>query len=479
VAATSAKRAGGSIFAAEYRATSTGVVLLMTLIAFEAMAVAAALPTATRELHAVGAIGWAFTGFLTASLVGMVVSGQLCDRHGPRRPVAAGLISFMVGLALSGSASTIWQFIAGRCVQGLGAGLLITGIYVMVGASYPDALRPKLFAALSSAWVVPSLLGPIVAGTLAQHASWRWVFLGLLPFALVGAALMAPVLRRLSAPPTQAEPTTKRAGSQRLLRVLAAAGGIALLEAAGQHPRAESVIPALVGLAALAWGLRALLPTGTVRAKPGVAAPIAMRGLLAGALFGTESLVPLMLQVQHGYHATEAALPLVVGGISWAVSSWWQGREHSGNEDRRRIVLIRTGFILVTTAIALVALAAQPSVPGWLTFPAWCVAGLGAGLVMPSVGVLLLRNTSDSRRGSDSAALQLADASCSALTTGIGGVGIAAAAHGSLGYTSAFTLLDVTMVALAAVGIVAAGRARPPGTSERAGLNSDATATCA
>jgi sugar phosphate permease len=234
-----------------------------------------------------------------------------------------------------------------------------------------------------------------------------------------------------------------------------------------------------VGLAALVWGLRALLPTGTVRAKPGVAAPIAMRGLLAGALFGTESLVPLMLQVQHGYHATEAALPLVVGGISWAVSSWWQGREHSGNEDRRRIVLIRTGFILVTTAIVLVAIAAQPSVPGWLTFPAWCVAGLGAGLVMPSLGVLLLRNTSDSRRGSDSAALQLADASCSALTTGIGGVGIAAAAHGSLGYTSAFTLLDVTMVALAAVGIVAAGRARPPGTSERAGLNSDATATCA
>ncbi len=178
-----------------------------------------------------------------------------------------------------------------------------------------------------------------------------------------------------------------------------------------------------------------------------------MRGLLAGALFGTEALVPLMLQVQHGYHATEAALPLVVAGTSWAASSWWQGREHTGNEDRRRIVLIRTGFILVTTAIAL------NSAPGWLT-ASLVRSGPGRAESRRWRGVLLLRNTSDSRRGSDSAALQLADASCSALTTGIGGVGIAAAAHGSLGYTSAFTLLDVTMVALAAVGIVGAGRSR-------------------
>jgi len=451
-----------SIFAAEYRSTSSGVVLLMTLLAFEAMAVAAALPTATRQLHAIGAIGWAFTGFLAASLVGMVVSGQICDRRGSRRPMIAGLVAFMGGLALSGAASSIEQFVAGRCVQGLGAGLIITAIYVVLGAAYPARLRPKVFAALSSAWVAPSLIGPIVSGTLAQHASWRWVFLGLLPFAFIGAALMIPVLRRLPDRPLGGRSQTGLTDAQRALRVLALAGGIAALEEAGQHPRVALAVPALLGAGALVWGLRALLPSGTVRVRPGVTAPIAMRGLLAGSLFGTESLVPLMLQTQHRFSATAAALPLVLAGVSWAASSWWQGHEHDAEGPTRRIVLIRLGFALVAAAIGLVALAAQPSAPGWLAYPAWGVAGLGAGLVMPSLGVLLLRYTTDARRGADSAALQLADATCTALTTGVGGVLVAAAARGLIGYTSAFTIVDLTMVAVAAIGATAAGRARPP-----------------
>jgi len=108
----------------------------------------------------IGAIGWAFTGFLVSDVVGMVVSGQLCDRRGPRLPMIAGLAAFMAGLAVAGTAASMAQLVAGRCVQGVGAGLLITAIYVVLGATYPDALRPKIFAAMSSAWVVPSLVGP-------------------------------------------------------------------------------------------------------------------------------------------------------------------------------------------------------------------------------------------------------------------------------------------------------------------------------
>jgi len=172
--------------------------------------------------------------------------------------------------------------------------------------------------------------------------------------------------------------------------------------------------------------------------------------------------LPLMLQTQHRFSATAAALPLVLAGVSWAASSWWQGRDHPKEGPPRRVVLIRVGFALVAAAIGLVAFAAQPSAPGWLAYPAWGVAGLGAGFVMPSLGVLLLRYTTDAQRGADSGALQLADATSSALTTGLGGVLVAAAARGVLGYTDAFTILDLAMVALAATGAVAAGRARPP-----------------
>ena len=106
----------------------------------------------------------------------------------------AGLVAFIGGLAISGTATTMAQLVAGRAVQGLGGGLLITAIYVVLGEAFPEVVRPKIFAAMSGAWVLPALLGPIVAGTLSEHASWRWVFIGLLPFVVLGAALMVPVL---------------------------------------------------------------------------------------------------------------------------------------------------------------------------------------------------------------------------------------------------------------------------------------------
>jgi MFS family permease len=460
-AAATQQPAARSIFSPALRSTSGGILVLVTLIAFEAMAVAAALPTAAREVHGIAAIGWAFTGFLVSDLVGMVVSGQVCDRRGPRLPMVVGLGGFTAGLAVAGTATSMAQLVAGRCVQGFGGGLLITAIYVVLGTAYPDELRPKIFTAISSAWVLPSLLGPVVAGTLSQHASWRWVFLGLVPFVVVGAALLTPVLRRMevvAVPGPLADP-------RRVLRAVAAAAGVAALAAAGQHPSLFSVPAAVLGVAALAWGLRALLPPGTLRVRPGVSAPVAMRGLFAGAFFGVESMVPLTQSVQHGFGATVAGLPLVVSGVTWWLGSWWQGRAHADEGPRSRVALIRTGFALIAVAAALVAVGAQPRTSGWLIFAAWAFAGLGAGLTWSSIGVLLLRYTNDADRGADSAALQLSDAVSSAITTGVAGVLVAAAARDVFGYTTAFTLLDLAMAGVAGIGVAVAGRARQPVTT--------------
>lgn len=447
-----------SIFGPELRATSTGLLIVITLIAFEAMAVSAALPTAARALHGLAAFGWAYTGFLVANVVGMVASGQLSDSRGPRAPLIAGLGCFLAGVVLSGTATTMTQLIGGRVVQGLGSGLLITAIYVVIGQAYPERLRPRLFAATSSAWVLPSLVGPAVAGALAQHASWRWVFLGLVPFVLAGGVLLVPVLRSLHAPGA----ASRLADPARLVRALAVAAGIAALEQAGQHPSPLSAALGVAGLAALGWGIRPLLPPGTIRVRPGVAAPIALRGLLAGAFFGIESVVPLSLTLQHGYSATAAGLPLAGAGFSWAAGSWWQGRVDDSAGPQRRLRLIRAGFVLVGTAGVLMALVAEPAAPGWLAYPAWMIAGLGAGLTMSSVSVLMLNYTNDADRGADSAALQLSDATAAALTTGVAGVLVAAAARDAISATAGFIALDAMMCAVAVVGALVAGRARAP-----------------
>ncbi len=370
-AAATRQSAALSIFSPAHRSTSGGILVLVTLIAFEAMAVAAALPTAARQVHGIAAIGWAFTGFLVSDLVGMVVSGQVCDRRGPRLPMIAGLAGFTAGLAVAGTARSMAQLVAGRCVQGFGGGLLITAIYVVLGTAYPDELRPKIFTAISSAWVLPSLLGPVVSGMLSQHASWRWVFLGLLPLVVVGAVLLVPVLRRMDAVAVPGPPADPR----RVLHAVAAAAGVAALAASGQHPSLLSVPVAVFGIGALAWGLRTLLPPGTLLVRPGVSAPVAMRGLFAGAFFGAESMVPLTQSVQHGFGATLAGLPLVVSGVTWWLGSWWQARGHGDESPPRRVALIRTGFALIAVAALLVAVGAQPRISGWLIFAAWALAG--------------------------------------------------------------------------------------------------------
>jgi len=106
------------------------------------------------------------------------------------------------------------------------------------------------------------------------------------------------------------------------------------------------------------------------------------------------------------------------------------------------------------------ALAAVPALPGWLAFIAWVFAGLGAGFTMSSVGVLMLKFTTDADRGADSAALQLSDATASALTTGVAGVFVAAASRGAISTTTGFVVLDVMMCGVALVGAAVAGRAR-------------------
>jgi MFS family permease len=449
-----------AIFAGSLRATTVGILVLITLIAFEEMAVAPALPTIARDLHAIGAYGWAFTGFLVANVVGMGVSGQVSDARGPRLPLAAGMLAFIAGLLIAGTALTMAQLVAGRVVQGVGGGLLITGMYVVIGESYPEWSRPKIFAAISSAWIVPSLLGPVASGAVTQHLGWRWVFLGLVPLVALGSALMVPALRGLRASDGQRRGNgSVRAG--RVLRAIAVATGVAVLEQAGQHPSWAMIAPAAAGILALLWGLRGLLPRGTVRARHGVPATVALRGLLAGAFFGAESMLPLTLTVQHGYGATAAGLPLACSGLTWAAGSWWQGREVAGDDVARRVHLARFGYSFIALgALGMALCAATPA--GWLAFPAWGMAGLGAGLTMSTLSVLLLRYTTDAERGADSASLQLCDVTSSAVTTGIGGALVAGVAAGVLGYTTASATIDVAMAAIALLGALAAVRLRPP-----------------
>jgi MFS family permease len=436
-----------------HRRTTTGLVLLVTFIAFEAMAVGTAMPTAVAALDGLAWYAWPFSAFLVAQVVGMVVGGDLGDRRGARVALPWGAAAFAAGLLTAGLAGQMAVFVAGRAVQGLGAGVISVVLYVVAGQAYEPALRPRLFGAISAAWVLPALVGPLVAGLLTTHAGWRWVFLGLLPLIVGSLALVLPAVRALPSAGTGAPPATAR----RWWALLAGAG-IAALQYAGQRRDLVALALAVAGAAALVAGLRPLLPRGTGRAALGLPAVVAARGLLAGAFFGMDALLPLTLTRIHGLDPTVVGIPLTAGAIGWAAASHLQGRFPGVPRER----LLRAGFVLLAVGLAATALAAVPALGGWPAYGTWAVAGLGMGLGMPAVGVLLLDRSPEHRRGADSAALQIADVTCSALCIGLAGVLVAAATAGAVSLPAAVLASIAVFTLLAAVGAAVSGRAAAP-----------------
>jgi MFS family permease len=444
------------VFDREHRLTTAGLLMLVTFVAFESMAVATAMPTAVTELDGLAWYGWPFSAFLVASVVGMVVGGEVGDRRGPRVALLGGVAVFALGLLAAGLAGSMGPFVAARAVQGAGAGVIAVSLYVVAGQAYDARLRPRLFGAISAAWVLPALIGPLVAGLITTHLSWRLVFLGLLPLIALGLALVLPAIRHLGVP---AEPAA--AAPARRWWALLVGVGISGLQYAGQRRDLLAVGLAVLALAVLVVGLRRLLPSGTGRARRGLPAVVLSRGLMAGAFFGMDVLLPLALTRLHGYSPTTAGIPLTAGAIGWALASQLQGRR----PHLPRVVLLRTGFVLLATGLAATAPIALPGIGGWPAYLSWAVAGLGMGLAMPSVGVLLLDQSPEHRRGADSAAFQISDVTGSALCVGVVGVLIAASTAAVLSLSAALLVAVAVLTALAVLGAVLAPRAGRPGTT--------------
>jgi MFS family permease len=146
------------------RALTLGLALTITLVGFEALAIATVLPDVNRDLHGISLHGWVFSGFFLGSLLGIVDAGRQSDRRGPAAPFVVGITLFGLGLLAGGLAPSMPVLVAARCVQGIGAGAIPAVGYVAIGRAYPASLQPRMFAMLSTAWVLPGVIGPAIVG---------------------------------------------------------------------------------------------------------------------------------------------------------------------------------------------------------------------------------------------------------------------------------------------------------------------------
>jgi MFS family permease len=435
-----------------WRGLTVGLVLNVTFVAFEALAIATIMPLVAEDLGGLGLYGWVFSAFLLADLVGIVLAGELADRFGPAVPFGAGLALFAIGLLIGGLAPSMPVLVAARAVQGFGAGAIPAVAYVVIGRTYPDALRPRMFAILSTAWVVPGLAGPALAAFVADHIGWRSVFLGLLPLVIVAGSL---ALRELRSVPGNPERVARRVLVDALR--LASGAGIAL---AGLQARDVVASPGLiaVGLVLGVPALRNLMPPGTFTARGALPAAVLSRGLLTFAFFAPDIFVPLTLTTIRGESVVLSGLALTAGTLAWTSGAWVQERTvfRFGPAP-----LVRNGFLLLAVGIAGMVTVLTEAAPAWFGIPSWGVAGLGIGMAYSSISLTVLRHAPAGSEGATASSMQLADILGTALGTGIGAVAVAAAVAGLGSAVVGVAVTDALAGALAVVGIFVASRLRP------------------
>lgn len=428
-----------SPWARPYGRTTTGIFALTFLMAFEALAVAAVMPRVAQELDGLRWYAVAFAAPLAAAVVSLVVAGAAIDRRGPGPPLVVGLVVFCSGVVLAGLAPTMPIFLCGRLTHGLGAGVVGVALYVVVAQTYPDALRARAFVVVTAAWVLPALVGPVIAASVADAVGWRWVFLGV-PVLAAGAWLLVR-----SAP---SRPGGGTVGRVRLGTAVVAAAGVLAVSVGGQ--RIVAAWPVLVGagLASIVVAGRRLLPAGSWSARRGLPSVIGARGLIGSAFAAAEVYVPLLLTLGRGLTLARAGWVLTIGAVAWSAGSWLAAHWAAIADETVRV---RLGAVLLTTGVGGFATVGLAAVPVLLPMAFWGVAGLGIGMSYSTLSVLALGYAPPGQEGRISSALQLNDHLVQSTTLALSSVAFAMAGSDPVGAAVPLVLAAGVLSVLALV----------------------------
>jgi MFS family permease len=427
---------------------------IIFLAAFEAMAVTTIMPLVAHDLHGDSLFALAFAVPLAAGIIGMVLAGNWTDRSGPLPALITSAVLFAVGLLLAGTATDMGVFIAGRFIHGLSGAAVIVPLYVIVARSYPEELRARVFAGFAAAWVIPSIIGPALAGLVAETFSWHWVFLGV-SVLLVPAAIMMllPVLRAREQ--LQGDPSVPWSLGRVGWAVVTAAAILALSLAKEVADPWRWII-AVVAVVVPALAARPLLPRGTLRAASGMPATVMLKLIVAGAFFGSEIYLPYLFIERYEFSPTLAGTVLTGAGISWAAASWLQGRLTERVSNTQAVVI---GSAALAIALATVLLVALFTLDPIIAFVAWTLAGAAMGFMYPRFSVAVLSLSAPSAQGFNSAALTVAESIGAATALAITAVVSSVVGAGMFQADFAVT------VVIAVVAVLLARRVRPAASS--------------
>jgi len=449
--------AAPKLFGREHLPLVLGAVALVTLGAFENRAVGTALPTLVREFDALGSFGLANAAPAVSYVIALAITGLWSDRRGPVPALRTGALTFAVAQLMVGTATSMPMVIAGRLLSGLAEGLIDIALMVLVARALPESLRPRMFSLFAAMWVLPSVFGPALTGLLTETVGWRWVFLGALALLVPTWVALRPAMRLPASRRTQDDGTDNEAWRSVVPWAVAAAAAIFALTLGGDHLEGHgATVPAVMLAAGIVLLVSAwkLLPRGTFRAARGFPTVVSLRAATAAAFGGAGAYLPLLLTELHGFGPVTAGISLTITGVMWASGSWLQGRDHKLS----RPTVLRAGLTAMTAGLALTTALAWSGLPVWVGLAGWAVAGIGMGLTSPSLAILTLDLSDETKQGRNTSAGQMAASIATATSFAVSGtlVAFAAPAPGR----AVFGVILTAGAAVALLGLLASGRVR-------------------
>lgn len=384
-------------------------------IAFISIGLATALPTVMGSFDAAHLYPWAFTTMVSGMLLATTLAGRWADTRGPAWPMYAGFVLFVIGMLLGWLAPSVWFILVSRLVQGLGAGALNLSLSVTIAHAFPAKERPRVMALVSFCWLLPAFVGPPIAAWLTRF-DWRLVFVAMLPLVAVSLALTIPAARTVQ---SAFVPDSEDIPSPKILPTAAITIAPSLILLAGQQFGIWSVVSAVVGVVALAWGLGRTLAPSTRGFGAGLPSVVLSRAVQAGSFFAAETILLVTLQDLRGLDPFSVGLALTVGSVGWTAGSWLQARPTTRIA---REAFITLGGVLTAVGIAvLVAFAWWAQLPLLVGLAGWILAGVGMGLTMPSSAVAVMSLSTQFEQGRNQSSMQVSEAVGNSVVTAVAG----------------------------------------------------------
>lgn len=394
----------------------------VTLYAVETYITATIAPSIVRDIGGLELLSWMTTLFVAAAVLGSIFVAMRPRGIGLRSVYVAGALMFGAGSLICALAPAMPLVLAGRTVQGFGAGILAGLAYAFIRFAYPEPLWQKASTLYAAIWGVSTLLGPSLGGLFSEGSAWRHAFMLLVPLCVLMAALAPWLLPRAE--------DDRAHGKIPILQIALLLAAVLLVSIAGTIDEASSkallIAASIVAIVAMLSVERRsknrLLPTGVMLAKPVARVYLTMFVLLL--VLTSDIYIPYFLQVLHGVTPLVSGYLTALVALGWTFAAFFSGTL-SG---RRANTAIVAGCVIEMVAVAsLTIFLATDNQSGNLAVLGPAVIGMflmgfGVGLGWAHLVTKVLSLVGNSEQDKASAAISTVQSLGSAFGAAVAGV---------------------------------------------------------